>query len=440
MSLATPEKIRDFQKKLYVKAKGEPNFRFYSLYDKIHRADILAHAYALAKGNQGAPGVDGETFEKIEAEGLEDWLARLGEELREGRYEPRPVRRVYIPKPGGGQRPLGIPVVRDRVAQTAAKLVLEPIFEADFEEGMYGYRPERSAQGAVEEVVGALRNGQTDVVDADLSKYFDTIPHEDLLKAVARRVCDGKVLHLIKLWLKAPVEERTESGKTRMTGGKGNKIGTPQGGVMSPLLANIYMNRYMRAWRERGEDRNLKAVVVNYADDFVILSRGKAAQALELTRRWMKSLKLTMNDKKTRLCDARKETLDFLGYTFGLLVFRPTGKRYLGAKPSDKALTRLREKLRSILSPWNTGAWEETAARVNRMTRGWANYFSIGSIARAYWKMNRFLEYRVRRFLVRRHKVPGRGTRRFPTEWIFGPVGIRKLQSRRVPAAAHAWA
>lgn len=438
MSLATPEKIRDFQRKLYDKAKREPNYRFYSLYDKIHRADILVHAYRLAKENKGAPGVDGETFEKIEAEGLEGWLGRLGEELREGRYEPKPVRRVSIPKPGGGTRPLGIPTIRDRVVQTAAKLVLEPIFEADFEEGMYGYRPKRDAREAAEEVIGALRNGHTDVVDADLSKYFDTIPHGDLLKSVARRVSDGKVLHLIKLWLKAPVEEKDDKGKTRMTGGKGNKIGTPQGGVMSPLLANIYMNRYMRAWRERGEDRNLKAVVINYADDFVILSRGKAAQALELTKRWMKSLKLTMNEEKTRLCDATKETFNFLGYTFGPLVHRPTGRRYLGMKPSDKALTRLREKLRSILSPRNTASWEETAARVNQMTRGWANYFSIGSIARTYWKMNWFLEERVRRFLVRRHKVPGRGTRRFPAEWIFGPGGIVKLTARRVPAPANA--
>jgi RNA-directed DNA polymerase len=438
MSLEIPEKIRDFQRKLYVKAKEEPTYRFYSLYDKIYRADVLAHAYRRAKSNKGAPGVDGETFEKIEKEGLETWLGRLGEELRERRYKPQPVKRVNIPKPGGGTRPLGIPTVRDRVVQTAAKLVLEPIFEADFEKGMYGYRPKRSAQGAVKEVVGALRNGYTDVVDADLSKYFDTIPHGDLLKSVARRVSDGKVLHLIKLWLKAPVEEKDENGKTRMTGGKRSKIGTPQGGVMSPLLANIYMNRFMRAWRERGEDNNLKAVVVNYADDFVILSRGKASQALELTKHWMKSLKLTLNVTKTRLCNAVDEPFRFLGYTFGTLVDTLTGKRYLGSKPSDKALNRLREHLRSVLSPMNTDPWEEIAARVNRMTRGWANYFSVGTVARTYWKINWFVETRVRRFLVRRHKVQGRGTSRFPTKWIFGPGGILRLRRRCVPAAANA--
>jgi len=301
---------------------------------------------------------------------------------------------------------------------------------------MYGYRPKRSAQGAVEEVGKALRNGHTEVVDADLSKYFDTIPHGDLLKSVARRVSDGKVLHLIKLWLKAPVEEKDENGKIRMTGGRSNKIGTPQGGVMSPLLANIYMNRFMRAWRERGEDKNLKAVVVNYADDFVILSRGRAKEALELTKRWTRSLKLTLNEKKTRLCNAAKEPFNFLGYTFGPLVNTLTGKRYLGSKPSEKALNRLREHLRSVLSPKNTDPWEDIAAQVNRMTRGWANYFSVGAVARSYWKINWFVETRVRRFLVRRHKVQGRGTSRFPTKWIFGPGGILKLRRCCVPAAA----
>ncbi len=439
MSLTTPATIRSLQRKLYVKAKEEPSFRFYSLYDKIYRPDILRHAYRLAKAKGGAPGVDGETFEKIEERGLENWLERLGEELRTRRYQPDAVRRAYIPKPGGGERPLGIPTVRDRVAQTAARMVLAPIFEAEFPGEMYGYRPRRSAQEAVAAVYQALQTGYTDVVDADLSKYFDTIPHTDLLKSVARRVSDGAVLHLIRLWLKAPMEERDEAGRVRRTGGRGHTMGTPQGGVLSPLLANVYMNRFLRAWKERGMDQRLRAKVVNYADDFVILCRGTAAEALEVTRRWMGSLRLTLNEKKTCLRDARKESFDFLGYTFGPTVHRPTGRTYLAAQPSRKAVARLRERVRDILKPGNTAPWEEVVAQVNRLLRGWGNYFCYGSVARAYWRVEAFLLHRARGFLVRRHKVPGRGNQRFPADRVFGDGGLVKLSAARRAARLHAW-
>src|SRR5580693_544719 len=249
MSLVTPEKIRILQRKLYRKAKAEPAFRFYVLYDKIYREDILRHGYALARANAGAPGTDGITFAAIEASGLDSWLAGLREELISKTYRPDPVRRVTIPKPDGGERPLGIPTIRDRVVQAAAKLVLEPIFEADFEDNAYGYRPVRGAVDAVKEVHRLICRGYADVVDADLSKYFDTIPHSELMKSVARRIADGAVLRLIKLWLKAPIEERDGDGKRRMSGGKSNARGTPQGGVASPLLANIYMNRFLKHWR-----------------------------------------------------------------------------------------------------------------------------------------------------------------------------------------------
>ena len=253
MSLTTPDKIRTLQRKLYVKAKAEPAFRFYVLYDKIHRADILLHAYRLARANAGAPGVDEITFEQIEEQGLEVWLAGLREELVAKTYRPDPVRRVMIPKASGdGERPLGIATIRDRVVQTAAKIVLEPIFEADFEDTAYGYRPRRGALDAVKEVHRHLVRGYTDMVDADLSSYFDSIPHSDLLKSVARRVVDRNVLRLIKMWLKAPVEERDKDGTRRMWGGKGNKCGTPQGAVVSPLLANIYMNRFLKHFRQSG--------------------------------------------------------------------------------------------------------------------------------------------------------------------------------------------
>lgn len=249
MSLQTPDSVRRLQRALYVKAKQEPEFRFYLLYDKVCRDDILAHAYQLSRAARGAAGVDGVDFEAIDAAGVESWLAALGKELREQTYRPAPVRRVMIPKPGGGERPLGIPTIRDRVVQTAVKLVLEPIFEADFEDSAYGYRPRRSAQDAVR-AVHALCEGYTDIVDADLSKYFDTIPHHELLQSVARRVMDRHVLHLVKMWLKVPVEERDTDGRRRMSGGKRSTRGTPQGGVISPLLANIYMHRFLRAWRQ----------------------------------------------------------------------------------------------------------------------------------------------------------------------------------------------
>src|ERR1700691_3339703 len=301
MSLETPEKIRMLQKKLYLKAKAEPNYRFYLLYDKIYREDVLFHAYELAKSNQGAPGVDEQTFAQIESQGRKEWLDGIGKELREKTYKPQPVRRVMIPKPGGGQRPLGIPTIRDRVVQTSAKLILEPIFEADFEPEAYGYRPKRSAQDAIRKVHTLLCEGYSEVVDADLSKYFDTMPHHELMRSVARRICDPHVLHLIKLWLRVPVEERDGKGRQSLRGGKTNRHGTPQGGVISPLLANLYMNRFLKHWRMRGCGAEFRAHLVNYADDFVILSRGCAAEALAWTRAAVTKLEPLLNKAKTSL-------------------------------------------------------------------------------------------------------------------------------------------
>ncbi len=430
-SLETPESIRNLQRKLYRKAKAEPAFRFYIVYDKVCRGDILRHAFALARANAGAPGVDGVTFDEIEASGVEAWLAGLREDLVSKTYRPDPVRRVTIPKPGGGERPLGIPTIRDRVAQTAAKIVLEPIFEADFEDSAYGYRPRRSAIDAVKETHRLLCRGYTDVVDADLSKYFDTIPHADLLKSVARRIVDRHVLWLIKLWLRAPVEERDGDGKRRMSGGKGNTRGTPQGGVASPLLANIYMNRFLKHWRLTGRGEALQARVVSYADDFVILSRGSAGEALAWTKAVMTKLGLKLNEAKTSVKDARRESFDFLGYTLGPGHLPNGGRWYLGANPSKKSVQRVKTKIGVLLTPGNKGAWSDVRKRLNRLLGGWSAYFSYGGLASAYEAVDRHVYDRTRNFLCKRHKVQGRGTKPFSREHVYGELAVRCLRRER---------
>jgi len=387
MSLQTPEKIRMLQRKLYLKSKEEPTYRFYLLYDKVYREDIIAHAYHQAKTNHGAPGVDGQTFEMIESGDLEKWLEGIRKELRGKTYQPQPVRRVMIPKPGGGKRPLGIPSIRDRVVQTAAKLVLEPIFEADH-----------------------------------------TIPHCQLIHSVARRIVDRDVLHLLKMWLKVPVEERDEKGNRRLTGGRKNTCGTPQGGVVSPVLANLYMNRFLKYWRMSGQKERLQAQVVNYADDFVILSRGKAGQALNWTRGVMTKLGLTLNEAKTSIKEARKESFSFLGYTFGPHHYRKDGHWYLGASPSKKSVARLRGKVGDLLKPSNVAPWPEVRDKLNSMLQGWAAYFSYGTRLMAYRAVDNYVLDRVRHFLKRRHKAPSRGAIRYSDAVVFGELGVLRLR------------
>ena len=343
-----------------------------------------------------------------------------------------------IPKANGGERPLGIPTIRDRVIQTAAKIVIEPIFEADFEDNAYGYRPARGAVDAVKEVHRHLCRGYADVVDADLSKYFDTIPHSELIKSVARRVVDRNVLRLIKMWLRAPIEERDADGTRRMSGGKGNTRGTPQGGVASPLLANIYMNRFLKHWRLTGCGDTFHAHVVSYADDFVILSRGRAAEALAWTKAVMTKLGLTINEAKTSLRNARQERFDFLGYSFGAHLFEANGKWYLGASPSKKSVQRLKTRVGDLLVPSNIDPWPEVRDKLNRSLRGWSNYFGYGSRGKAYRSVDQYVFERVRRFLARRHKVQGRGNRRFTFDVIHRELGVLCLQ--RLPRAVPSYA
>ncbi len=383
--------------------------------------------------------MDGVTFEQIESEGCQEWLRSLQEDLRSKTYRPQPVRRVMIPKPGGGRRSLGIPTLRDRVAQTATKLVIEPIFEAELDPEAYGYRPKRSARDAIQRVHELLCKGYTDVVDADLSKYFDTIPHAELLQCVARRISDRQVLNVIKRWLQTPVEERDENGKRRMTGGKRSKRGTPQGGVISPLLANLYMNRFLKYWRQKGKGTEFRAVLINYADDFVILSRGSAAEALEFTARTMTRIGLTLNRTKTKLVKAKQERFDFLGYTFGPHRFKKDGHGYLGASPSNKSVARLKRKVHEVLRPAEVGRWEEVRERLNRVLVGWSNYFSYGTRLMAYRAVDNHVCERVRGFLRRRKKVSSRGTRQFSDQVVFGKLGVvrlRRIHLGALPATA----
>src|SRR5262250_2910199 len=318
MSLTTPPSVQKLQTALHDKAKGSPNFRFYALYDKVHRQDVLAFAYDCCKANGGAAGVDGQTFEDIEEYGVGKWLDELTQELRSRTYRPQPVRRVWIPKPDGKQRPLGIPAIKDRVAELAAVLVLEPIFEADLQPEQYAYRADRSALDAVKHVHQLLNTGHGQVVDADLSGYYDSIPHAELMKSVARRIVDGAMLHLIKMWLEAPVEETDEQGKKRRnTRNRDEGRGTPQGAPLSPLLSNLYMRRFVLGWKQRKHEKRLQAFIVNYADDLVICCRRQADEALATMRDMMLKLKLTVNEKKTRVCRLPEGKFDFLGYTFG---------------------------------------------------------------------------------------------------------------------------
>src|SRR5512140_2147691 len=323
---------------LHAKAKAAPGYRFYALDHQISLEDILAHAYAQCRSNKGAPGVDGQDFADIEAYGLEAWLGELALALRQENYRPEPIRRVFIPKANGKLRPLGISSVRDRVCMTAALLVLEPIFEADLPPEIYAYRAGRNAQQAVVEVEETLFRGHPEVVDADLADYFGSIPHAELMRSLARRIVDRRVLHLIKMWLECPVEETDDRGrKTRTTEAKDSGRGIPQGSPLSPLLANLYMRRFVLGWKKLGLEKSLGTRIVTYADDLVILCRkGKAEEALQRLREIMGKLKLTVNEEKTRICKVPEGKFDFLGYSFGRMYSARTGKARLGHRPSRK--------------------------------------------------------------------------------------------------------
>jgi len=441
--LTTPDSIRTLQRKLYRKAKQEPACRFHALYDKVYRADILSHAYDLVRANKGSAGIDGVNFVDIEAkEGPAAFVGQLAEALRSKRYQPDPVKRVMIPKDDGSNRPLGIPTIRDRVAQMAVKLVIEPIFEADFCDTSYGFRPRRSAHDALDDVAHTLNKGYSEVIDADLSKYFETIPHAKLMTMVAERICDGALLHLIQMWLKAPVMEVDKDGtKRNIGGGKGNRKGTPQGGVISPLLSNLFLHLLDRIWERRGLQKRLGARIVRYADDIVVLCRKGTGEPMAVLRQILERMWLSLNEDKTRVVDAYQGKFDFLGFEIWRGKSRRTGRHYAHVRPSKKSLKTIKERITRLTARTRTVMpMDWLVSEVNATVRGWVGYFHFRNCSRTLGRVRWHLEERMRTHLRRRHKIRDRktGNTRFTERDLYAKYGLYKVPATAGWTKAHA--
>lgn len=427
MSLSTPRNhVQKLRTALQAKAKAEPSFRFYTLWDKVGRTDVLREAWRRVRSKAGAAGVDGETIDDIKAKGAERWLGDLQQELQRGTYRVQPLLRVWIPKKSGGQRPLSIPTVRERVVQTAMMLVLGPIFEPDLQPEQYGFREGRNAKDALRQVHGLVgRGGRREVVDADLSSYFTTIPHGQLMKCVARRVADKRVLKLIKEWLRAPVVERTRRHESRTRESKRTSRGTPQGGVISPLLANLYFRRFLLGWKRTAAYIRDGSQIVNYADDLVICCKpGKAEQAMRTMRSIVGKIGLTVNETKTQIACLPGESFDFLGYTIRRL-HRRDGSPYTGTVPSMKSRKHLIGILRDQTSTKYLHAdAKDKVAWINRVYSGWCNYFDLGPVWPIYNALNRYIGRRLRRWLMKKHKRRGDGYRQYSNEYLYGELGL----------------
>ena len=416
--LSSAEKLRGFLRRLGRKAQVAPRFRFYVLYDKIHRQDVLQESWRRVRANRGTCGVDGQTIDAIVASGVEPFLQELEHELRSGSYRPQPVRREYIPKPDGRLRPLGIPTVRDRVVQQATLIVLEPIFEADFTESSFGFRPGRSAHQAVDTVVKHLNSGLTEVCDVDIEAYFDSIPHGKLLHLITRRIVDRRVLKLIRQWLKCTVEEKGRRWQPT--------CGTPQGGVISPLLANIYLHALDATWKKRGYPDPLgpNVQLVRYADDLVLLTDKDAHWAMKRLQEILARLDLRLNEQKSRMVDARKETFDFLGFTFRREWNHRRKQLVTLFYPSKKSQKRLREKLKKVLNAMSPVKLSDRITSTNQILRGWVNYFCIGHSSKVFHKIKWYAEVKIRRLLQRRAKKYGCGWKRYDFDFLHRKLGL----------------
>lgn len=407
--MSSKERVRLLQLKLYLKAKQERDRKFYVLYDKVFLKHILEEAYRRTREKKGAPGIDKQTFADVEGYGREKFLTELGEELRKRTYKPQAVKRVWIEKENGGKRPLGIPTIKDRVAQQACKMVIEPIFEADFDASSHGFRPKRSAKGAIREIRDNLREGNQAVYDADLSKYFDTIPHDKLMIALKERIADPRILHLIELWLKVPIVE--EDGK--YTGGKGTKKGTPQGGVISPLLANIYMNLLDRIVNNPQGDFSRGGIrMIRYADDFILMSKHINQEAIILIHNYLDRMGLTINTEKSKLINAKEESFDFLGFTFRYdrSMFYESG-RFWHILPKARSQQKIRQKINQKLKSIGHYPAEFVVSELNPILRGWMNYYRIDKVSHtqvAFKTLEDYLRSRLFRFYNRKSQRKSR--------------------------------
>jgi group II intron reverse transcriptase/maturase len=435
-----PERIRELQRKLYAAAKQNPKRKFHALYDRIHRVDILWEAWRRVRANRGSAGIDGETLQDIERHGEERFVLDVHQALREKRYHPRPVRRVYIPKPDGKRRPLGIPTVRDRVVQMAALIVLEPIFEADFEECSFGFRPRRSATEALERMRELGAAGYDWAVDADIQAFFDTIDHDKLMAAVQKRICDRRVLKLIRKWLKAGVMVKETGG----TGMQKTEVGTPQGGVISPLLANIFLHGLDRRWNQ--ESRAV-GVLTRYADDFVIMTRNGscAREGLRRVQAILQSLGLRLHPEKTRVVNLREAGIDFLGCHLRKLCSRRNRRRWwLYRWPNGKAMKRICGRIREKTDRRRVGGkrLDEVIAELNPVLRGWGAYFRTGNATRRFQQIDRYVWERLRLLAHQRQRGRARTQpdwrRRFPYAW-FQALAVHRLSGTiRLPGYANA--